>query len=81
MGERKGAWNDRDVICPYFIAHKDAYIRCEGDVPDTASKIEFSDRDGRPDEAAKTLHYRIFCCRKWRNCEHAQAVRRKYEDA
>lgn len=71
--------NDKEAKCPFFRAHGADFIRCEGDVPDTATRIEFLQND-KPDKAAKRLHYRVFCCKRWRNCEHAMGVKRKYDD-
>lgn len=82
MAKKRGSGSDdRNAKCPFFCAHGDGFIRCEGDVPDTKCRIEFTDGRGRVDRAAKELQYREFCCKRWRNCEHAEGVRRaKYED-
>lgn len=79
----KGKLNGRDAKCPFFVAHGEDFIRCEGVVPDTSCRIDFLPKPPKrlPDKAAKKLHYTVFCCGKWRNCEHAEAVKRsKYDE-
>lgn len=86
MKKEKGLLNDVEVKCPFYICHGADFIRCEGTIPDTRARIDFHMQGTRrgvlvPDEAGKKLHYKVFCCGKWRNCEQAEAVRRaKYED-
>ena len=79
----KGKLNGRDAKCPFFHAHGKDFIICEGVVPDTECRIDFLTPPPRrrPDEAAKKLHYCVFCCGKWRNCEQAEAIKRsKYSE-
>lgn len=77
----KGKLSDREAKCPFFLSHTKDYIRCEGVVPDTVQKMEFVNRRGMRDEKAKTLHYKAFCCGRWRYCEQVEAVQRsKYDD-
>ena len=80
MPRQKTGKNDRDAVCPYFSGWCKNYIRCEGDVPDTFSRIEFFGEDRQPDTAAVKLHYRIFCADRFKYCEHYRAVRRKYAE-
>ena len=69
-----GKLNDRDAKCPFFSYHMRESITCESLIPDTHAKIVF----GKPNE--KKLHYNLFCCFKYENCEMYRAIMKTYEE-
>ena len=66
---------ERPEACPYYHADGPSFIRCDGAIPDTTTRIDFSTEDRQPDPAAKKRHYKVYCCNRWRYCEQAAAVR------
>ncbi|MBQ7655128.1 MAG: hypothetical protein IJI53_02580 [Clostridia bacterium] len=70
----RGKLNDRDAKCPFFAFHTREAIACESLIPDTKAKITFEKPKG------KSLHYNLFCCFKYENCEMYQAVMKTYEE-
>ncbi len=69
-----GKLNDRDAKCPFFAYHMKESITCESLIPDTKAKIVF----GKPNE--KKLHYNLFCCFKYENCEMYRAIMKTYDE-
>lgn len=81
MCRQKTVLNDRDAVCPFFVAHGTHWIRCEGMIPDSVVNIQFFMREKVPNREAKETQYRIFCCDNWQKCERAQAIiRSKYDE-
>lgn len=65
----------KDARCPFFMAHGNCFVVCEGVIPDTTSTARFARTTD------KDLHYKTFCCGRWRYCEHARALENgKYGD-
>ena len=71
----KGKMNDRDAKCPFFCAHTKDSVYCESLIPDSRIKLNFDTI------SKKNLHYNLFCCYKYENCELHQAVMKIYEEA
>lgn len=73
--------NDRDAVCPFFLAHGAEYIRCEGMIPDSVVNIRFFTSGNAPNREAKDLHFKVYCCGQWEKCERANAIMRsKYDE-
>lgn len=70
----KGKLNDRDAKCPFFCAHTKDSIICESMIPDSHVRISFAPA------SKKSLHYTVFCCFKYQNCELHQAIMKTYEE-
>jgi len=70
----RGKLNDRDAKCPFFCAHTKESVICEGVIPDSRDKINFETSQG------KKLHYAVFCCSHYKNCEKYAAVEQKYRE-
>jgi len=56
------------ILCPFFRAHSDREILCEGHVPDSKTVIRF-DSAGK-----KKQQQTIFCEGCYERCEHYQSV-------
>lgn len=81
MCRQKTVLNDRDAVCPFFLAHGTHYIRCEGMIPDSVVNIQFFTGANAPNREAKDVQFKLFCCDKWQRCERAQAIlRSKYDE-
>lgn len=62
-----------DVRCPFFVAYGDPQrdarsILCEGDVPDTKSKMIFKGKTQRD------FHAKVYCEHGYKRCEHYLSV-------
>lgn len=66
--------NEEGVKCPFYISMDNKSITCEGITEDCTNTIKFNKRE------EKEMHRRIFCVRKYENCEIYQMLEKKYED-
>ena len=63
------------IKCPYYIAHSDREILCEGHIPDSRITIKF-----RSDKQ-KAQQQHIFCEGCFERCEHYLTVKHfRWED-
>ena len=56
------------ILCPFFHAHGDRTILCEGNIPDTRSEVKFKNK------VEKNQHQTIFCEGCYNKCEHYLSV-------
>lgn len=63
------------ILCPYFKAHSEKAILCEGIIPDTRSEQRFERA------ADKKTQQEVFCEGCYEKCEHYLAVKHfRWED-
>ena len=70
--KEKGALSGRSaqyIRCPYFIAHSERAILCNGVIPGTRTEHKFKYA------AEKTKQQNIFCEGCYEKCEHHIAVK------
>ncbi len=70
----KGKLNDRDAQCPFFSAHTRDSVFCESMIPDSHVKLHFDSVQ------KKKLHYEVFCCCRYKNCELYEAIMKTYQE-
>ena len=69
------SWEDKDVRCPYWHKLSNNYIVCEGLIDGTSMSSYFQER------GARRAYVRRYCTKdRWRECEAARALDRKYEE-
>ena len=51
------------IRCPFFVAHGDQEIKCEGMISGTCCKIAFDNRQG------KKFHQATYCENQFERCE------------
>lgn len=61
-----------NVLCPFYREQLTKSITCDGLITDTTSQSVFKTHD------AKVEFMAMVCCRNFRACELAQALRDKY---
>lgn len=66
--------NEEGVKCPFYIAMDYKSITCEGITDDCICRTEFK----KPEK--KEQQRRIFCSRKYENCEIYRMLEKKYEE-
>lgn len=57
-----------DIRCPYFVAHSQTEIVCEGLIDDCRSVMRFRSADG------KTFHQKTYCEQEYKRCEMRCAI-------
>ena len=57
-----------DIICPFFQAHSEKAILCEGHIPDTKTEIKFKTK------GEKNKQQEVYCEGIYKKCEHYIAV-------
>lgn len=67
-------YKDVDVLCPFFREQKVQGISCEGLTEDSILKLCFNSPN------SKCLHMKVFCQRKYKNCEIYEMLEKKYEE-
>ena len=68
------AINEEGIKCPFYIQMDYKTITCEGVTDDCTCVLKFNNHE------AKTQHRKIFCSRKYENCELYTMLEKKYED-
>ena len=63
---------DKDAKCPFFRSHWGAGITCEGMIDGTTENITFGKG------TSKKLHYDLYCCYKYKECQRHELLMRKY---
>ena len=51
------------LVCPFFVAHGDMEIKCEGLIDRTCTKISFTNK------ADKKFHQLTYCENQYKRCE------------
>lgn len=67
-------YEDADVKCPFFRRQTTVSITCEGLTEDSVIRLCFT--SGK----AKDLQARIFCEKRYKNCEIYTMLEKKYEE-
>ena len=67
-------FGDQDAICPFFKRSTEKRISCEGITDGCLTHIEFNSRN------KKKMHRKIFCDRKYENCEVYRMLEDKYNE-
>lgn len=49
--------------CPFFVAHGETEIKCEGMIEGTSCRISFMNKDG------KKFHQETYCENQFKRCE------------
>ena len=69
--KEKGALSGRAaqfIRCPYFLAHSERAILCEGVIPDTRAEHKFQSK------AEKATQQQLYCEGNYEKCEHYLSV-------
>ena len=66
--------NEEGVRCPFYSTMDSKSITCEGITDECWCILRFSTME------AKSQHRKIFCSRKYENCELYIMLEKKYED-
>jgi len=69
-------YDDKLVLCPYFVRQDPSRIHCEGwtDIARTTIITAFDDADGR------RAYSRRYCCDQYTTCCLYRLTDRKYDD-
>jgi hypothetical protein len=67
-------YDDVNAVCPFFRSSGKRKISCEGITDGCITSLEFN--SGRK----RDLHRKVFCNKKWQNCEIARMLEEKYEE-
>jgi hypothetical protein len=67
-------YDDVDALCPFFRSSEKRKIICDGVIEDCTTQILFKTIQSR------NLHRRIFCDRKYMNCEYYQVLEKCCEE-
>lgn len=67
-------YKDADIQCPFYKGQGKQSISCEGIVDDSLIKQWFKF------PKSKSLHMKVFCQEKYKNCEIYEMLEKKYED-
>lgn len=66
--------NEEGIKCPFYHSMDYRALTCEGITDDCICVIKFVSHE------KKEQHRRIFCSRKYENCELYQMLEKKYEE-
>ena len=67
-------FDDVDAICPFFRNSEQRKIVCDGITDECTTQLMFIKRE------ARDLHRKVFCNRKYKNCEVFQVLERINEE-
>ncbi len=68
------AYNEGLICCPFYQSMANKSISCEGITDDCITKLLFISSEKRE------LHRKIFCEKKYENCEIYRMLEEKYKD-
>lgn len=65
-------YQDKNVICPFYICTRTRLIKCEGTISEQCQN-EFSTVPNR------RVHFEKYCCDDYENCPIAKIIIKKYD--
>lgn len=67
-------YNEGLIICPFYKSMAQKSITCEGITDECITKTIFTSPEKRD------MHRKVFCERKYKNCEIYRMLEKKYEE-